>query len=1330
MKALRIGLLLAVTAACTDQVFVTDVAFRVIAVSPSPGGVDVDRAAPIVVTFSEELDGASFANQGAIRVEHVVDADTTRPIDGSFEFGHASGEPYRVTFRPKLSGRSAGLPYSATVRVSLSTSIRRRRDGAPLAAPVSFEFRTQQPPALSLVHVTPHDNVEGFARTGDVALRFSEPVDCRAFIPPEGGSGGIVSFEEVLDPHPKWGAREGVRAEVKGTWSCPRMSEDDSNRLSGQCSSAFDNDLTDYCTVRFRFAALDVTDPVQRARQSLGMSSRIELVLPGADDASLRLHKVVRSMRATEERLADSQYRLSGALPASLTIAGRVVDPPALSLNSTSPTGGDGPITAVFSERVDCESLDGGATITETYDLFVQQALGAQDATRTVTGTWTCATTTDREAYACDAASCRYVFTPDAAFHPSSTVRVRLGAGIESVRATSRGGRLLAEHEFSFRTSDPPPFFLVSLSPGTGTTYVPRRPTIVATLSAPIDCNSVQLGTSFSVEERTAPGALGTPPEGTFTPVDGALTCDSAARTLSFTPSSDFAPASTVRVRVGSDSAATTIRAVGATAHGGTLPTPATTHAFQITPPSPLRIVSTTPAAGSELGAFSGALSVRVTFDRDIECSTGLARLTLARIETDSTLQPVASTTACEGTRTLVLSPSSVLTAGRSHRVTVEAGVLASDARLAGGEIHGELPDPHQFTFTVRREPLHVMQLALDTSVRGVALDSLIGLRFDQPLEASSLVPCTPAQSTNCNVSLHRGPTTDGALVELRTAGYDDSTLTVSFDPARSAEDELLEPGQTYTLLVLGGDAGPRAAGSQSTLAESYSAMFTTEARLRVRSTSPASGATGHDVTAPICIEFSEIVDASMLLRNGEPQITVRAEGESQDVSLDASQPYAIDGHRVCLRAPTLAYGTQFTVTISADVGATGATLGTPYSWTFRTREELRLESVRIRNSVINEPLVDGASDVPVIVAFHLRFTAPVEPSAVGAVNLSGDGAENVTVVRDPTDERLIVLGGPTELAFSPPGGPPAVYTLRISGGSGGLRSTEGALLEDDLAFSFTTSEEARLAITPPEGTVDPSVRIALVSLNRDLFLPSLTNSTLVLRQAGTPVPTGLVRLLEQRRTVTLEPPSPLSVGATYELQVQDGVLDSRGNPVRAQAGWTVEKIDPMPRPTTATCDALSCAVSPAPGATSETTFVLTLPAPGADGSVERRLPRTFYSNPPERPAGSVSFEARGGAGCPSAGTQQPIRVEFVPGAARPIATPDTVRVKLTSPQTLVAGCEYALKIRQDEIENVYGRTAATDPCGNATPETSDVISDRAECDTDGESQGLVYTWQ
>lgn len=1338
MKALRIGLLLAVAAGCTDQVFVTDVAFRVIAVSPSAGGVEVDRASSIVVTFSEELDGASFANPGAFRVEHVVDVDTTRPIDGSFEFGHASGEPYRVTFRPKLSGRSAGLPYSATVRVSLSTSIRRRRDGAPLAAPVSFEFRTQQPPALSLVHVTPHDGVEGFARTGDVALRFSEPVDCRAFIPPEGGSGGIVSFEEVLDPHPKWGGSEGVRAEVKGTWSCPRMSEDDPNRLAGQCRSAFDNDLTDYCTVRFRFAALDSTDPVQGARQSLGMSSRIELVLPGADDTSLRLHKVVRSMRATEERLANSRYRLAGALPSSLTITGRVVAPPALAIISTSPAGGDGPIEVVFSERVDCESLERGATITETFDPAIQQALGSPNATRAVTGSWSCPAATDREAYACDdAASCRYAFTPDDAFRTSSRVRVRLGAGVESVRATSRGGRLPSEHEFSFRTSDPPPLLLVSLSPGAGTTHVAARPTIVATLSAPIDCESAKLGTSFAVEEQTAAGALGTPPAGTFSPVDGALVCDSAARTLSFTPSADFAPASSVRVRLGSDSPATTIRAVVATQYGGTLPTPATTHEFRIVPPAPLRVVATTPPAGSANGSISAGTSVRVTFDRDIECSTGLIRLSLD-LDGGGAFQPVAGTTDCQHSRELVFTPSAPLTAGRSYRASVEAGVVARDARRVGDTVHGELPGRFQFTFTVGYEPLRVTQLVLDTGDRGVRLDTLVGLRFDQPLTASSFVPCTPAQPAGCNVSLHRGPTQAGALIELAAAGYDDATRTLSLNPARSSTNDLLEPGQTYTLHVRGGDDGPVGSNGLSRLMTAYTATFTTEPALTVLSTSPAPGAFGLDVASPVCVEFSEPVDASMLVRNGEAQFTLRAAGQTQDVPLDALQPHAIDGHRVCLSLiGRLAHGTSYTATVTADVGATGATLGTPQTWTFRTREALAFVSARHRNALVDEPLAHGTIDVPVNADLLLRFSSPLDPASLeGQVRLLRQGAPvDAVVARDGSDARLLTVTPVQVLLHSEGGGAPGLYELTVIGGASGVRNVEGSTLEADVVLTFSTSEAVRLAVTPPEATVDPRVRFGLVSLNRDLHLPSLTAATLELREGAMRVRASVEHQPENRRAVTLVPGSPLREGgATYGVHAMAGIVDHRGNPVSVQAGamatYTAEAIEPMPMPTTATCDALSCAVSPAPGPTSATTFVLTLPAPGADASVERLLPTSFYATAPELPAGTISFEARGGAGCPSTGTQQPIRVEFVPGAALPITTPDTARVVLTSPQTLVPGCEYALKFRQDEIENVYGRTAATDPCGNATPETSDVISDRAECDANGESQGLVYTWQ
>lgn len=603
-------------------------------VQPPPGAEGVPRDAKIIATFDLPLAPATTTGAEALRVALVgPGGEALLPGAWGLEEGGRS-----LTFAPA----KGVVPFGARVRLTLGTRIH-GVSGGRFAQPITWEYVTEEPPALQLVRVSPPEQVAALDRAPELALTFTEPPECDDF-GENGADTTRVSLHERRDPAPRWADPPGTERLVAGRWSCRRLPPNDPGRGTGVCQSADTSDPTDYCTVRFLAAAREASGP-ERARLLAGWGSELRVRLRGGRD-----DHPVRSARTILMAGPGGTTRLAGALAAPAELRLQVAHPPALVLVSGGPSqqaGEEGAprtasVTLAFNEPVSCPSL-AGVSLTELFDPLTAQRRGV--AERAVAGRWSCAgRPDDPEQTGCGAGGCAVVLTAElpagaaTPFRHSSRVAIALPGQdgpvppLESMRATSEGGRLPQGLALAFRVEDPPPLLLARSTPAPDATGVRRDGPVDLSFSEPPDCDA--LLAAVSVEATPATG-------GTPGPVDGLWTCvppppeDPAApgavfacggqpdrcRVL-FRPFRALGASSTVAValRGGPHAAGALVtRSARATARGGQLPS-AVRFTFRTADPPPLFVSFVSPAPGAQRVARDAPLEL--LFSEPVDCAS------------------------------------------------------------------------------------------------------------------------------------------------------------------------------------------------------------------------------------------------------------------------------------------------------------------------------------------------------------------------------------------------------------------------------------------------------------------------------------------------------------------------------------------------------------------------------------------------------------------------------------------------------------------------------------------------------------------------------------
>ncbi|HKU12101.1 MAG TPA: DUF4082 domain-containing protein [Sinomonas sp.] len=260
----------------------------------------------------------------------------------------------------------------------------------------------------------------------------------------------------------------------------------------------------------------------------------------------------------------------------------------------------------------------------------------------------------------------------------------------------------------------------------------------------------------------------------------------------------------------------------------------------------------------------------------------------------------VGGTTAFNSGNTVAtFTPSSALAYSTTYTATV------SGAANSSGLV---MPTPYTWSFTTAAPPPApaVSSTSPASGATGVAASVTPSATFNQAVTASSVTFALKDPS--------------GASIAGNTSL--DSTATIAtFTPSTT-----LAFSTTYTATVSG-----VANSTGQTMSAPYSWSFTTAAAPpppNVSSTSPAAGATGAPATSAVSATFSQNVTPSSI------QFTVK---DPTGASVAGSTAYSSTTTTATFTpSSALAYGTQYTATVSGAANSTGQTMS-PYSWSFTT---------------------------------------------------------------------------------------------------------------------------------------------------------------------------------------------------------------------------------------------------------------------------------------------------------------------------------------------------------------------------------------------------------
>jgi hypothetical protein len=1312
---------------------------RVVSLLPAGGATGLARDAQLKVIFSEPVDCAALAGMTVSELSdphpHTAAGTAAVPVPGSWECpsvdqtaeekleGAAcarSSAPCTLTFKPESP--SFRFKYSSQVSLQLAganaespvRSARATAAGGALQEDVTTSFRVVDPPVLALATAVPANGATGVAPGTSITLTFTEPVDCETL------SNATAAVTQVVDGHPRFGARAGTTETVDGSWACPTGTS-----AAGEGEAACAGTNAGNCQAVFTPKPGFTFEPSAVIRVSVAGGAYTAGVAPTTRDR-------VESLRATTR---------GGQLQTAVTFQVRAQDPSPLAVTLTSPGNGaenvptspPPSIDIQLSRPLDCASVTAGtvsATLTLPDNTTQAWPLTLQCSGALLTLVPPSSTPLP---YGTDVA----VTLPGGSFSASARV-------LEAADATTFGGQLPADAVLTFQTEQPPALVLANALPSPGSTGSGLSEPIVLSFSEPLDCASIN-STTVLVEQTPASLASGAPVSGT-TPVACTFTCplggDVRKAQCVHAP---FAPSATVAVTLkGGAGTLNAIQSEAATPAGGQLPVDVS-WTYRAADPAPLAVVGTSPN-GNPGNNVSANTDVRFTFSRPVRCSTVAGRLTLVR---DDTGAPVSGTLTCtNGTQVgpavdgtvAIFTPSAPLEVLKRYRATALAGIQPVDATLLGTSAQGTLPVDVSTRFDVAFEDLQVLATNPAAGAQRALIGAKVMLQFNQEAAPASLVPCTPASNqATCNVVVTRGTTpfdwTSGNLATAAldvdgTPTYEGGTRKWTLDPSDSLNAPDLVVSTSYTVTVKGGPGGPVGANGASKLPMDYAFTFRTSNDQLVGATLPEDLAADVEANDPVCIDFVADVDASTLTAGGNQLALTYTDafGRTAAVPLDAATPYTVSdasgagaaSNRVCLNLLPSSYacvpgeyrlrpGTGYTVTVGGAVTVGTTALGTPFSWSFTTRPPPALAGVRVSNAVISEPLVEGATEVPVNGQFTVTFAEPMDPASLTGTNLQlvplGNAPAVVTTVTLPAGVAFPQsvtlttgnLGHKTEPTVNPvTPGVDGRYAVQLLGGAGGVTTASGHTLETDVRLSFTTSPATSVVLTPwlkdqANPAIDPGALIPLTA-SRALHPASVNSETVYATLAGNRI-NGIVALQPAQPRAATYLPNPtwlINNPGPYIVRTTPGVLDFRGNPVPATNTLSF-KTGNTPASNAIQPSALTTA-SVAQVANSQS-FVITL---GGTGLKERSLSTSWFSTAPSAAVqGPVTLESLGGAGCPAPSTKLLLDTVLVPASTTNAR--DEVHVRVLPPQYMAAGCQYRLTVRQDETPNLFNQGLGAD---------------------------------
>ncbi|HVF38960.1 MAG TPA: Ig-like domain-containing protein [Gemmatimonadaceae bacterium] len=700
-----------------------------------------------------------------------------------------------------------------------------------------------------------------------------------------------------------------------------------------------------------------------------------------------------------------------------------------------------------------------------------------------------------------NAASRVATFTPSAALANSASYTVTVTTGVKD----AAGNALAAPFAASFTTAAvvdaTAPTVITPISPANAATGIALATAVTAVFSEPMDPATIS-STTVTLRATTSGAA-----------VSGSVAYNSAARTVTFTPSSPLAAGTNYTFSITTGARDLAGNAL-ATAFSSTFTTVAPS---DVTAPT---VVSTNPASGA--GGVGVSSTVSVTFSETMDPATiSSSTITLA----PSGGSAVAATVSYNaGSNTATLIPSSPLSNSTTYTLTVTTGV--KDA--AGNSLASAFTTSFSTAAAVDTTPPVVATVTPANGAGGIAVSTTVIAGFNEPMD--------PATINTSTVGLR---TTSSGAVVSGAVTYDASARTVTFTPSSP-----LAAGTDYTFAITTGARDV----TGNALASAFASTFTTVAPSDVTAPTvianlPANGATGVSPTIIVTATFSEPMDVSTINSN---TFLLRNTSTGAQITGIVTWNPGTNTAGFNVQAP-LSNNTQYTATITTGArDVAGNPVASEFTFSFVTAVPADVTAP----SVSSMSPSSGSNGVSVNTSVTVTFSEPMDAATINTstITLTPSGGSPVAA--------SVSYNAGANTATLTPSAPLANatgYTLTVTTGA---KDVAGNSLASNFSGSFTTTAPSD-GVAPSVTGVNPANRAANVSSTSPVTITfseamnagTLNTSTIQIASTATgEVVPGSVSYNAGNNTATFTPSEPYKNHFSYSVTVSTGAQDVAGN--------------------------------------------------------------------------------------------------------------------------------------------------------------------------------------
>jgi hypothetical protein len=704
--------------------------------------------------------------------------------------------------------------------------------------------------------------------------------------------------------------------------------------------------------------------------------------------------------------------------------------------------------------------------------------------------------------------------------------------------------------QWSFTTVDPVRPQVVRTVPTAGATDATTSMSIKATFSKAMDPATLTPST-FTL---TGPsGAVG-----------GTVAYDAATFTATFTPSAALTAGASYTARLSATVAATDQATLGTpyswsfTVASGTLPPPT--------------VSSTSPASGASF--VSRSTTITATMSRSLDPATVTAStVTLA----PSGGAAVAATVSYnDATKTITLTPSTMLAGAASYTATVTTGVKAIDGT--------PLVSAYSWSFSTAACPCSLFS---DVTVpASVSLSTADGRSGAGPFTYEMGVKVTVDQPMLLNaIRFYKSPGETGTHVGRvwTSGGVQLGQVTFTGETASGwqvqqlATPVSLQVGSVYVISVnansffvvtgaglatqvvsgplrsvadgangvFGSSAGTfptQSYNSSNYFVDLQATLAATPAPPTVTATTPANGANGVATSTQVTATFSRAMDASTITGS-----TVTLTGPGGAVAASVSYN-ATTNVATLTPSAALAFGTVYTARVDSSVRATdGTALGTPVTWSFTT-------AAAVPPQVTSTVPATGATGVAPGVVVKADFSKAMNATTLTTSTFTLTGPGGAVAGTVAYDSNL------QEASFTPSAALAAgTYTATLAAS---VAATDGVTLGTPYTWTFAVpSTPVALTVAPgtPAAGATGVQRDSTVTatFSRAVTASTVTSSSFTLQGPGGAAVPASVAYVSGTRTATLTPSGLLGAATTYTVQLASTIKSDDGTALSGTTSWT-----------------------------------------------------------------------------------------------------------------------------------------------------------------------------